>query len=156
MEQAYPQTSEAAQKQLTRLLELIGIECRLDISAREDGDIIIQMESPDSAMLIGKGAQTLDALQYILNRMLYKQDERALHCTLDVEHYRERRQDKLIANARALADRAVEERRPFSTSPLAAADRRLVHQTLKDRTDVSTLSEPTGIPGIKRVIIEPA
>ncbi|MDD2236457.1 MAG: KH domain-containing protein [Kiritimatiellae bacterium] len=148
-------THATAEQELRTMLSLLGIEGTVESQINSEEAISLHIESLDAPMLIGKNAQTLDALQYLLNRILYRKDDSIALCSVDVEHYRERRQERVVEQAHAAAEKAIENRRPVMLPPMNAAERRLAHQALKNNSAVTTWSEETDIPGIKRVVIEP-
>ena len=143
------------EQELKTMLNLMGMEAEISMQAAKDDSIALHIESPDAPALIGKNAQTLDAVQYLLNRILYRKDDQIALCSVDVEHYREQRQNRVIEQAHTAAEKALQNRRPVMLPPMNAAERRLAHQALKETPGVSTWSEETDIPGIKRVVIEP-
>ena len=69
---------------LGELLRQIGFEAKIETFTQED-EILLHIESPDAVRLIGRGAQVLDALQLLLNRMMIRQVETPPHCIVDVE-----------------------------------------------------------------------
>ena len=147
---------ERARAQLQKMLELLGIEGTIETGESDENALELRVESPDGAILIGKDGHSLDALQYILNRILFQQDREIARCTVDVNSYRGQRKDKMIDDAFAAAEKAVKNQRPVMLAPMNSAERRMVHQALKENTAIRTWSEETDIPGIKRVVIEPA
>jgi spoIIIJ-associated protein len=146
---------KGAREDLEQLLERMGYGDAA-VEAFDDGDdVLLHVESPDAGRLIGRGAQVLDALQYILNRIRFQRDREALHCVVDIERYRERKRDRLLKEALEAADTVEETGRPFKFSPMQAGDRRIIHRALKKRDTVETESEPVGDEGLKRVVVSP-
>ena len=79
----------AAQTILGNLLRLLEFEdARLE-TATADGQVYFQIVTADAARLIGRTSQTLDAIQFLLNRLLSRQYEESPYCVVDAEHYRE-------------------------------------------------------------------
>ncbi|MBN1269738.1 MAG: KH domain-containing protein [Kiritimatiellae bacterium] len=147
------QATAQAQEELESLLRLMGFEARVEAFVQGDDEILLHIESPDAARLIGRGAQVLDALQYILNRTLYQRNAEALHCVVDVERYRERKKDHLLKETLEAADRVRQSGKPFRLAPMRAGERRIVHQALRDDPDLETYSEEPDEEGRKRVVI---
>lgn len=137
------------------LLALMHIEGTVDALEEADDQIYMHLSSPDAGRLIGKNAQTLDALQYVLNRVLIARAPDMPKCMLDIERYRERQKDKLREKALKAAARAVETGRPYTFDPMSSFDRRTIHQALADRDDVETVSEPAETGRWKRLIVRP-
>ena len=103
--------------------------------------------------LIGKHGQTLDALQYLTNLAAGKSFRHQYFILLDVENYRERRQDTLEALARRLAGKVKRTGEEIRLEPMAAGERRIIHLALQDDHAVSTDSE--GEAPYRYVVIRP-
>lgn len=144
---------DKAKAELEKLLSLMGYEAKVEAFAQGEDEILLHIEAADAARLIGRGAQVLDALQYILNRTLYKQDIGAMHCVVDIERYRERHKDRLLKEAFDAAEKVRRYGRAIRLQPMRAGDRRIVHQALKDMPDIETVSEAEDAAGQKRVVI---
>ena len=104
-------------------------------------------------ILIGKHGQTLDALQYLTNLAAGKSFRHHYFILLDVENYRERRQDTLEALARRLAGKVKRTGEEIRLEPMAAGERRIIHLALQDDHAVSTDSE--GEAPYRYVVIRP-
>jgi spoIIIJ-associated protein len=143
---------EQAAKVLREILERMGIEA--EVSSFDDGErIILDAHGGESGLIIGKKGATLDALQYLVNRIVFnKPGERPL-VVVDAEGYRGRREDSLVDLARRLAEKAQRSGRPVAVEPMSAHDRRVVHMALADHPGVRTESE--GEEPQRRVVIFP-
>jgi spoIIIJ-associated protein len=104
-------------------------------------------------LLIGRHGQTLDAIQYIVGRIVGKQlgDKRMV--VVDTEQYRERRQESLERLARHMGDKAKTTGKAVSLQPMNASERRIVHLALKHDRAIETRSEGEG--GMKTIRIFP-
>ena len=143
----------SAQTILGNLLRLLEFDdARLE-TATADGQVYFQIVTADAARLIGRTSQTLDAIQFLLNRMLSRQYEESPYCVVDAEHYRERRREKLLADAHEALERVRQNGRPWRMPPLNSMERRIIHQALKDLPDIRTHSEDEDSEGRKRVVI---
>ena len=143
---------ELAAKVLREMLELMGIDA--EVSAFDDGErIILDAHGSESGLVIGKKGATLDALQYMVNRVVFRKPGESPGVIVDAEGYRGRREDSLTDMARRLAEKAVRSGRPVPVEPMNAHDRRIVHMALADHPDVSTESEGEGMA--RRVVIFP-
>ncbi len=118
-----------------------------------DGSISLNVTGEDAGVLIGKNGQTLDALQYILNRIVNRQLEKKVLVVVDIENYRKRRRESLVEMAKKMAEKAKRLRRPVSTNPMSARDRRIIHLALKDDRQLETKSKGEGL--LKKVVIYP-
>ena len=143
---------EAAAKALREILERMGIEA--EVSAFDDGErIFLDAHGAESGLIIGKKGATLDALQYIVNRIVSKKPNEGPGVVVDAEGYRGRREDSLVDLARRLAEKAVKTGRPVPVEPMSPHDRRIVHVALVDHPGVTTESDGEGL--FRRVVIYP-
>ncbi len=144
---------EQARTVLAEILKIMGFEGKISAFKDREKDVMLHIESPDAARLIGRGAQVLNALQLVVTRIVSRGHEQSIHCTVDVEHYRDRRRDKLTQMALDAADKVHQDGRPVRLPEMGAADRRVIHQLLKDQPDIVTHSEVTGEKDEKRVVV---
>ena len=122
-----------------------------DMQVKEEGDTITVILDGSASALIGHRGQTLDSLQYLIARFLNDDKEEWLKVVVDIDNYRDRREDNLRSLAERLASQVVRTQRNFKTEPLTAPERRVIHMTLKEHPDVTTFSIGTG--NRKRVVI---
>jgi len=128
---------------------LQGLMERMGLSAQVAADVIfgedettyrLNITGDDLGILIGRRAETLDALQYITRLVVNQQTHRWYRIEVDVENYKQRREQSLQRLAQNMADRAVSEGRTMVLEPMPARERRLIHLALRDRDDVRTES----------------
>lgn len=148
--QEYVESAQTLLGDLLRLLEFA--DARLETHV-EDGQIFFQIVSADSGRLVGRASQALDAIQFLLNRLLSRKYEDSPYCVVDAEQYRERRREKLLADANAALERVRQTGQPWRMPPLNSMERRIIHQALKDCPDIHTQSEDEDADGRKRVVI---
>jgi len=115
--------------------------------------IRLKVKGGNSALLIGKHGRTLDALQYIVHRIVHKKQKTRVRVTIDVEGYRDRRKDSLTQLALRLGEKVKRSGRPATISPMNAYDRRIIHVALKDHAGVRTQSTGTG--SLRKLVIYP-
>ncbi len=131
---------------LRQTLELMSIEATVSC---EDGptpdDVVLQVEGESSGIVIGRHGQGLDAIEYILNRMVAREFPSIGHIVVDAASYRARRRQSLTDMAMRLAEKAKREQRTVTLNPLSPRDRRVVHIALRDDRGVSTRSQGTGL-----------
>ncbi len=143
---------EEAARVLRDILERMKVDA--EVSAFDDGEkIFLDAHGAESGLVIGKKGATLDSLQYLVSRIVFKAPGEAIRVVVDAEGYRGRREDSLADLARKLAEKAVRSGRPVPVEPMSAQDRRVVHQTLAEHPGVRTESEGEG--SARRVIIFP-
>jgi len=140
---------------LRRLLELMDVPAEVESApGDEPGQICLRITSEAGALLIGRHGQTLDALEYLLNRIAGSREEGAGRLVVDAEGYRERRRSELRETAARLAARARDSGREQTMNPLNPRERRVVHLALAADSSVTTKS--TGEGPLRRVVISPA
>jgi len=137
---------------LERIIE--GITVPAQVEGRvEEGTIYLNIKGDGSGLLIGRHGQTLDAIQYIVGRIVGKQLGEKRMVVVDTERYRERRQENLEQVSRRMAEKAKSTGRAVSLQPMSASDRRIVHLALKHDREIETRSEGEG--GMKSIKIIP-
>jgi spoIIIJ-associated protein len=143
---------EEAAGVLREILDRMCIDA--EVSAFDDGEkIILDAHGSESGLVIGKKGATLDALQYLVSRIVFKKPGEATPIVVDAEGYRGRREDSLADLARRLAEKAVRSGKPVPVEPMSPHDRKVVHQTLAEHPGVRTESEGEGAG--RRVVIFP-
>jgi spoIIIJ-associated protein len=137
---------------LERIIKEIYPPARLEI-LQQDGETVFNIIGDGSGIFIGKKGQTLEALQYLLSKMRMRQSTDMPHIIVDSEGYRSRHIKNLVDLAMRLSEKAKKKGGPVSTNPLNAADRRIIHMTLKKNSELTTWSKGEG--GMRKVIIAP-
>jgi spoIIIJ-associated protein len=138
-------------KVLLEVVRLMGFEVEVK-EAVEDERVLLVISGPEASQLIGKKGQTLDALQFLINRMVGREDSRK-PIVIDSDGYRERRNDALVQLAHRLSEKAIRSAKIVAVNPMSAHDRRVIHMALKDMPGVSTRSEGEG--SYRRLLIVP-
>ena len=128
---------------LSKLLEYIGIEGSIS-SDTVDGTKQLTVATDDSALLIGKHGQTLDAVQYLLNCILNKSALVKKKVVVNTENYRERREEMLIELAYRLASKVKRTGQELVMNPMPPHERRIIHVTLQNDDKVRTFSRGDG------------
>lgn len=141
-----------AQEILEHLLENMG-ETSTVTAKQEDDRIILGIETADAGLLIGKQGQTLDALQYLVTKMLAKKSRRKVRIAIDVEAYRARHNEALAHLARKYGEKVKRTGRAVSLNPMNPYDRRIVHLALQGDKELKTMSRGEGL--YKKVVISP-
>ena len=132
-----------ARSLMERIAAGIGVSVRVDV--HEDADTItLTCIGSDLGMLIGRHGQTIDAIQYLVNAIVYRShpDDRK-DVVVDAACYRARRRASLEALAVRSAQRAVADAEPVELEPMTAVERKVVHLRLKEFPGVETASEGT-------------
>ena len=142
---------EAATKVLDSMLGHLGFAAQIEVEERDDGPCL-QILSSQSKFLIGPDGHRLDDLQYLVNRILRRHDEKAPRIKVDCEHYRTIHEDKLIEEVREVAERVKASGKPVRLRPLNAYYRRLAHNALVGDAEVETHS-PESSERLKRITV---
>ena len=141
-----------AKEALENILVRIPVEASVRAEAT-DGKIILEIEGDKSGLLIGRKGKTLDALQFIVNKIVNKAMEKKINVVVDAENYRKRRRESLIQMALKIADKAKRIKKPVATNPLNPHDRRIIHLALKEDDELDTKSRGEGL--LKKVVVIP-
>ncbi|HBE77210.1 MAG TPA: protein jag [Firmicutes bacterium] len=143
---------QAAVLFLRELLVNMGIMAQVEIFKRKDSTTL-NLNGKDLGLLIGKHGQTLDAIQYLVNLAVNKDQNERERIVVDVEGYRRRREETLRHLALKVADKVKRERRRQVLEPMSPHERRIIHATLQEYKEVFTYSE--GEDPYRHVIISP-
>jgi len=141
-----------ARETLTKILSLIPVEATIRAD-RIDGKINLNIVGDRSGLLIGRKGKTLDALQYLVSKIVNKTFDKKVNVIIDSEDYRKRREDSVTQLALKMGEKAKRIKKPVMMNPLNPHDRRLVHLALKDDEDLETRSRGQGL--LKKVVIIP-
>jgi spoIIIJ-associated protein len=138
---------------LDHIVEAIGVRARIEIAENEE-TLTATFAGGELGLLIGKHGQTIDAIQYLVNAVVWRgRGEERKPVVVDAAGYRARREATLSDLATRSAERAVTSARPVDLEPMTAVERKVVHLCLKDFPGVATRSE--GTEPNRFVVIEP-
>lgn len=143
-------------KTARELLEKMKLPARVSAvygEPDESGDtpILVDIRGDELSILVGRRAETLNALQYILGLIVSKEAQRWVQVVVDVEGYRARREKQLRQLARRMAEQAVRTGKRQILEPMSSAERRIIHLELRDHADV--FSESIGEDPARKVTI---
>lgn len=145
--------SENVRELVDTMLGFLGFNCQIEETLEADGTINLQIYTPERERLIGRNGETLDELQFLVNRLLQAKDKNAPRIQLDVEHYRQMRDDGLIRRVRQIAELVRKGGRSYVLEPMNAYDRRIVHNAFQNDPEVTTWS-PSDAGRIKRITLK--
>ena len=149
----YSEVIEQTKIYLENISLQLGIR-DLEIRVEQKGKTVsFKLSTEKAALLIGKRGQTLNALQQLTQLVAHQYFKRFIMIKLDVENYRERRQQSLEILASRMADKAVHTGRKVDLEPMPANERKIIHHILADRVDVETYSEGEDLK--RHLVIEP-
>lgn len=148
------ETDKVADVAVEYLRELLGFfgetSCSIDEYDGDNGELILDVNGGDLAVLIGRHGRTLDALQMVLSSLMSSTLKFYYPIVVDIESYKSRRKSKVQGLARAAAAKARKQGR-VAMAPMNAYERRLIHLALHDDDSVTTHSE--GEDPNRRVVI---
>ena len=124
---------------LEKILALLDFPATVEAHKLDDG-LLLDVKTEDSGRLIGRQGRTLTDLQYLVNRILFQQDQTAPKVMLDVGGYRSQAREALVKKAQEAAEKVRRWGDAVELEPLNAFDRRIVHHALRDDPAVETQS----------------
>lgn len=143
---------DRAKEILAEILSHIDLPTVVEVEGRED-HVYLNVISNGSGLLIGKRGKTLNALQYLVSKVLQKEAGETVSVVVDTENYRSKREVSLTELAQQLSEKVKKSHRPLTTGPMNSQDRRIIHLALKEDHDVRTKSKGEG--NLRRVVIYP-
>lgn len=146
--------SQEPKQLLSEIVQSLGFEAKIEEKPWEQG-ILLDIQTDDTSRLIGRKGQTLAALQYLLNRILFRQNESSPKVTVDVGCYRSEQRDELIRMAKSAAEKCKKWSEIIELRPMNAFNRRIVHNTLKEDPGVETMSVEVQGSELKAIILKP-
>jgi spoIIIJ-associated protein len=130
---------------LQRILELMGEQATIESAESDDPETLeLNIKGDGSGILIGRHGQTLDAIEYMVNRLLARKIKDAAPISIDTESYRARRRRLLQHMAMSKGEQAKREHVAVTVEPMPPRDRRIVHLALKDDPMIATRSTGDG------------
>jgi spoIIIJ-associated protein len=143
---------DEAQALLREILRRSGMSA--DVKATDEGErMVLEVVGEDVGRVIGKQGAMLDALQYIVNKAMYRDVPGQKPIVVDAEGYRERRAESLVDLAKRLAEKAIKTNQTVPVSPMSAHDRRIMHLAVSEMAGVISRSEGEG--AMRRMLIVP-
>lgn len=141
-----------ASAMLSELLRLMGVQATVRGHYATDGmrdkteepALVLDIVGNDLGILIGRRGETLTALQYVTRLMVNHKLGRWVNVIVDVEEYKNRRERTLQQLAVRTAERVAATGRTLALEPMPARERRIIHLTLRDHPEVTTLSVGEG------------
>jgi len=140
-----PEEISIARETINIILEKLNVNAKVSVKLGESDEnrvqpVLIDIEGNDLSFLIGRKAETIDALQYITSLIVGRELDRWVPLQIDVQNYRKRREDALRKLARRIADQVVSTGRKQVLEPMPPNERRIIHIELKENPYVETVS----------------
>lgn len=133
------------------LLERMGVKAKMELSDKENGDILINLSGDGMGAVIGRRGETLDAIQHLTNYSVNRGSEKRRHISIDAESYRAKREDSLVHLAEKMAAKAIKYKRSMALEPMNSYERHVIHTALQNYEGVTTSS--IGSEPNRRVVV---
>lgn len=145
---------EEARTILEEILKRIPVETEIEASI-VNGAVYLDIKGDGSGLLIGKKGQTLDALQFLVNKIINKSSPAGekIEVVVDTENYRMRKTENLREMAVKMSQKAKKTLKPVSFNPMPPHERRIIHLILAEDKEVYTKSYGEG--ALRRIIVYP-
>ncbi len=137
---------------LQKMADLITDDASVSHKTQDDR-LTLSIEGGNAGILIGRKGQTLDAMQFLTDKIINRKSDARVRVRVDIEGYMETRKANLKHLAYKMADKAKKTGRPATINQMSAQDRRIVHMALKDDNKVRTQSMGDGY--YRRLVIFP-
>jgi spoIIIJ-associated protein len=146
--ESFDERARQAHHFVSDVVHKMGLDCRVRLRKPKDGDsadeINLEIFGRDAGRIIGKKGQVLQALQFLVHRVINRPTLARRHILVDAEGYRSRRDTSLANMARRLGKQAVDEGKIITFEPMNPRDRRVVHLALAKFEGVITKSDGEG------------
>ena len=144
----FDERARRAQSFVEDVVRKMGMDCRVRLRRPREGDsadeINLEILGRDAGRIIGKKGQVLQAIQFLVHRVINRPGAERRHILVDAEGYRSRRDLSLANMARRLGKQAVDEGKIITFEPMNPRDRRVVHLALAKFEGVITKSDGEG------------
>ncbi|MFI4990422.1 MAG: protein jag [Solirubrobacterales bacterium] len=132
--------AELLEELLEEVTAGLGLDAEIEVEERE-GVLRGRLVGDDVGLFIGRRGQTIDAVQHLAQRIVFPEGPSQTRVEIDADGYRERRAELLRVDADDAAEEALRDGEPVELEPMPPAERRIVHEYLRERGGVETHSE---------------
>ena len=146
-----PESYASIRAFVSGLLEHMGIQAEIEITARENGGVNVNLSGSNMGAVIGRRGETLDAIQHLTNYAVNRGSDKHMHISVDAESYRAKREESLVRLAEKMAAKAIKYKRSMALEPMNSYERHVIHTALQDYEGVTTSS--TGTEPNRRVVV---
>lgn len=140
------------------LLQKMDISAEVTVEVDQSAVVQINIKSTEAdveqGVLIGRHGETLHALQLVLSLIVNQSQQEWVQLMVDVDGYRQRREEQLIALANRTAEKVLYLNEPIALNPMPPIDRRIIHMALAENNKI--LSESTGKGKDRKIVVSPA
>jgi len=138
---------------LKKIIDFITSDTTIKVESCENDEIKLNISGGKSGIMIGKRGQTLEAIQYLVEKAVNKKSEKRVRVQIDVEGYMEEKKEKLQMMADKLSQKAKKIKKPVTIGQMNAHDRKIIHLFLKGDNEIRTQSVGDGY--YRKLIIFP-
>jgi len=131
---------EVLQDLLEEVAEGLGLDVKVEVD-EDDGVLSGRLQGEGVGLFIGRRGQTIDAVQHLAQRIVFREGPSPVRVVIDADGYREWRAEQLRAEADDAAEEALRSGQRVELDPMSPAERRIVHEHLRERGGVATHSE---------------
>jgi spoIIIJ-associated protein len=117
--------SEKAKEFLMSVLDKMNVDAEIIAEETEDS-ILLVVKGDDIGIVIGRRGETLDSLQYLTSLVVNKSKEEYKRVVIDIENYRQKREETLVKLANRLADRVIKYKKKITLEPMNPYERRVI------------------------------
>lgn len=128
-------------------------EVEVEVLPEEEKTVPVKIKTPEPQVLIGEGGQTLAEIQHLLKSILKRKIKEEFYINLDINDYKEKKEDYLREMVRSTADEVILTKKEKELAPMPAYERRIVHMELSTREGVE--AESVGEEPQRRIVIRP-
>ncbi|MGL5951255.1 MAG: RNA-binding cell elongation regulator Jag/EloR [Cetobacterium sp.] len=130
------QKSQEVLTKANELLENMGLELKAETLRYEGKNITINLYGEDNGIIIGKKGKTLNSFEYLLNTLV-----KDVRVEVDVEGFKEKRNNTLRDLGRKMAEKALHSTKPVRLNPMPPRERKIIHEVINKYTELDTFSE---------------
>ena len=149
---------ELIKKTVQELVAKMGFPAEVEVNKvlaeDEKETITCNIKTEESNFLIGQYGVNLQSLQHVARLLVRKKTDERVNFTVDVNFYRQEKNDSIEKMAREAAEQALREKRAVVMRPMSPYERRIVHMELAGRSDVKT--ESIGEEPDRKIVIKPS
>lgn len=135
---------------LYTILNNMDIDAEISVTEDEE-NIVVDINGDDIGIIIGRRGETMDSLQYLTSLVVNKGYQDYKRVILNIENYRQKREETLVKLANRLAEKVVKYKKPVTLEPMNPYERRIIHSSLQGHKYVETYS--TGEEPKRKVVI---
>jgi spoIIIJ-associated protein len=128
---------------LRSIIESSSLALNVSVEESDEG-CRLNLDGSDADLLISQGGELLEALQHLVNQAFIRELPRGQRVVCDAQSFRATREAELRAMAKHAAERVRSTGAPFMFGPMTANERRIIHLTLVDDSDLLTESVGEG------------